>query len=106
LIYGKEFYVIIPYYQSEDDALHVRKPRWQLFLDALSTVETPEKIVEKYRIFLKNDKFLDTRVNLILEGLKGLGVMGERLGLNDIIALLFKVYNPDLHKDQATYVPW
>jgi hypothetical protein len=106
LIYGKEFYVIVPYYQSEDDIMHVRKPWWQLFLDALSTVETPEKIVEKYRIFLKHDKFLDTRVNLVLEWLKGLGVMGERLWLNDIIALLFKVYNPDLHKDQSSYVPW
>lgn len=105
LIYGKDFYVIIPYYPTEDDMLHVRKPRRQKFLDALSTVQTPEKIVEKYRMFIKNDKFLDTRVNLVLEWLKWIGVMGERLWLTEIISLLFKVYNPEAHKDQATYSP-
>lgn len=103
LIYVKEFYVVIPYYPLEQDA-QIHKPWWRKFLDALSTRETPEKIVERYRSFLRNDKFLDTRVNVILEWLRGVGMVGERLWLSDIISLLFKCYNPDAHKDQATYL--
>jgi len=66
LIFVKEFYVVIPYYPLEQDE-SIRKPRWRKFLDALSTKETPEKVVERYRSFLRNDKFLDTRVNVVLE---------------------------------------
>lgn len=103
LIYVKEFYIIVPYYPGEEDKNQVRKPRRRLFLDAFSRVETPEKIVERYRSFLKHDKFLDTRVNVILEWLRGIGIYGERLTLTDLISLLFKVYNPESHKDQAVY---
>lgn len=103
LIYVKEFYIVIPYYPGEQDKWQVRKPWWRLFLDAFSRVDTPEKIVERYRVFLKNDKFLDTRVNVVIEGLRGIGVYSERLNLGDLIALLFKVYNPESHKDQAPF---
>ncbi len=103
LIYVKEFYVVIPYYPLEQD-MNIRKPWRRKFLDALSTRETPEKVVERYRSFLRNDKFLDTRVNVVLEGLRGVGMAGERLGLSDIVTLLFKCYNPDSHKDQALFV--
>ena len=103
LIYVKEFYVVIPYYPLEQDTDGVRKPRWRKFMDALSQQETPEKVVERYRAFAKNNKFLDTRVNVILEGLKWVGISGERLWLSDLITLIFKAYNPDMHKDQATF---
>jgi hypothetical protein len=99
----KEFYIVLPYYPGEQDKSQVRKPWWRLFLDAFSRVDTPEKIVERYRVFLKNDKFLDTRVNVVIEGLRGIGVYSERLNLGDLIALLFKVYNPESHKDQAPF---
>jgi hypothetical protein len=33
--------------------------------------------------------------------LRWIGVSGERLWLSDLISLLFKSYNPDLHKDQS-----
>lgn len=103
LIYVKEFYIVIPYYPGEQDNNQVRKPRWKLFLDAFSRIETPEKIVERYRIFLKHNKFLDTRVNVIMEGLRGIGIYSDRLTLTDLISLLFKVYNPESHKDQAVF---
>lgn len=103
LVYVKEFYVVIPYYPLEADTNNIRKPRWKKFMDALSKQETPEKVVERYRTFARNSKFLDTRVHVVLEGLKSLGIIGERLGLADLISLLFKCYNPDLHKDQAVY---
>lgn len=104
LIYVKEFYIVIPYYPSEEDTENTRKPRWQKFMNALSTVQTPEKIVSRYRNFMKYDKYLDTRVLVIQEWLKGLGMNAERLRLTDIISLLFKAYNPETHKDQANWV--
>ncbi len=103
LIFVKEFYVVIPYYPLEQDSA-IRKPWRKKFLDALSLRETPEKVIERYRSFLRNDKFLDTRVNVVLEGLRAVGMAGERLGLTDIVSLLFKCYNPDAHKNQAVYV--
>ncbi len=104
LIYVKEFYVIIPYYPLEQDKQNVRKSRWRKFADALSGKETPEKIVERYRSYQRNGKFLDTRISVVIEGLRGVGIYAERLGLGDIISLMFKEYNPDSHKDQATIV--
>ena len=103
LIYVKEFYIIVPYYPLEDDAEHMRRPRWKKFMDALTKVDTPEKIVQRYRSFLKHDKFLDTRANVIMESLRSMGIQWERLGLSDIVALIFKHYNPDIHQNQATF---
>ena len=103
LIYVKEFYIVVPYYPAEEDTKNMRKPRWRKFLDALSSADTPEKIVDRYRLFLQNDKYLDTRSNIIMEGLKGMGMYGERLGLSDLISLYFRVYNPESHKDQSVW---
>ncbi len=103
LIYIKEFYLIIPYYPMENDVAGVRKPWWGKFLDAFNKTETAEKIVGRYRSFLKNEKFLETRVNVVIEWLKWVGIYGERLELNELISLLFKIYNPDAHKDQASW---
>ncbi len=104
LVFFKEFYLIVPYYPLEEDVSNVRKPRWTKFLAALNKSDSPEKIVGRYRSFLRNSQHLDTRVNVSLEWLKGVGIYGERLGLSDLIALLFKCYNPDSHKDQAEWV--
>lgn len=101
LVFVKEFYLIVPYYAQEDDIAGVRKPRWVKFMQALNRAESPEKIVSRYRSFLKNSQHLDTRVNVSLEWLKWIGIYGERLWLTDLIALMFKCYNPDSHKDQA-----
>lgn len=104
LIYVKEFYIVVPYYSMEMDDEGIRKPWWKKFLDAFSPTQTPEKLVANYRNFIKNDKFLETRVNLILEWLKGIGIYGARLGLTDMIGLLFKCYNPEAHKNMAEMV--
>jgi hypothetical protein len=53
---------------------------------------------------MKNSQHLETRVNVVMEALKGVGIYGERLWLGDLISLLFKCYNPDSHKDQAAWV--
>lgn len=104
LVFFKEFYIVIPYYPAEDDIDKVRKPRWEKFLNALNKNDSPEKIVSRYRVFVKNSQHLETRVNVAMEWLKGVGIYGERLGLSDLIGLLFKCYNPDSHKDQAEWV--
>ena len=102
LIYVKEFYIVVPYYdQASGDESGMKKSRWQKFLNVLESKDSAEKIVQRYRSFVKNRKFLDTRCALITEGLKGLGIDTERLELTDLVALLFKFYNPTLHNDQA-----
>jgi len=70
LIYTKEFYVVIPYATTEKDFAQIRKPRRQKFLDALDASNSAEKIMARYRQFTINNKFLDTRVALIIEGLR------------------------------------
>ena len=102
LIYVKEFYIIVPYYdEASTEEGSIKKSRWQKFLDVLDSKDSAEKIVQRYRSFVKNRKFLDTRCSLIEEGLKGIGITTEKLELTDIVALLFKFYNPTVDNDQA-----
>lgn len=67
LIYTKDFYIIIPYYESEKDNTEVNKSRFSKFLDVLNTKDDVEKIVSRYRIFIKGKKMMETRCNLIIE---------------------------------------
>jgi len=102
LIYVKEFYIIVPYYaEGAEDESSIKKSWRQKFLNVLESKDSAEKIVQRYRSFVKNRKFLDTRCALIAEGLKGLGIDTERLELSEIVSLLFKFYNPTMHNDQA-----
>ena len=102
LIYVKEFYIIVPFYaEGGEDEPSIKKGWWKKFLDVLESKDSAEKIVQRYRSFVKNRKFLDTRCALIADGLKSFGVDTERLELSDIVALIFKFYNPTMHNDQA-----
>ena len=103
LIYTKEFYIIIPYATSEKDFSHIRKPWRRKFLDVLDSNESAEKIMARYRQFTANNKFLDTRVALITEGLRSVGIGCEQLIWEDAVKLLFRIYNPNLHKSQANF---
>jgi hypothetical protein len=53
LIYVKEFYLVVPYYNGDDDANQINKSWRVKLLDVLNTKDSVEKIVEKYRSFLK-----------------------------------------------------
>ncbi|MEI6672180.1 MAG: hypothetical protein WCL02_02205 [bacterium] len=53
LIYNKEFYIIVPYYQDEQDKGQIQRSRWGKLLDVLNAKDTIEKIVSRYRVFLK-----------------------------------------------------
>jgi len=70
-------------------------------LDVLNAKDTIEKIVMRYRQFLKGRVSLETRVNLIIDGLGGIGITAEKITTLDIINLIFRCYNPLLHSSQA-----
>jgi len=63
-----------------------------------------EKVVGRYRNFVKGHKMLETRCNVIMDGLATMGIPAERLEVAEIINLLFRHYNPNLHSAQASQV--
>jgi len=67
LIYNKEFYVVLPYYESEEDKSQVQRTWWGKLLDVLNAKDSVEKIVQRYRQFIKGKNGLETRVNLVVE---------------------------------------
>lgn len=102
LLYIKEFYIVIPFY-SIDDSNHIRRPWWKKFIDAFSSFDSAEKIIARYRLFVKQKQELDTRTTLIMEWLKSIGIQSIKLTLSDIVALLFRCYNPTSRKDQSLF---
>ncbi len=105
LIYNKEFYIIVPYYESENDKPQIQRSWRGKLLDVLNAKDTVEKIVQRYRQFLKGRTGLETRVALISDGLGSMGITAEKLTTPDIINLIFRCYNPLLHSSQASLAP-
>ena len=104
LIFVKEFYIVIPYYPDSNKNEMIKKPRWQKPLMVLDTQEGIDKIVSKYRTFIKHRRYLDIRANLVIEWLKGAWMTVERLELKDIVSLLFAAYNPAVHVSQSDFI--
>jgi hypothetical protein len=102
LLYIKEFYIIVPFY-TVDETNRIKRPWWKKFIDAFAGFDSAEKIVARYRLFVKQKQELDTRTTLVMEGLKWIGIQSTRLALSDIVALLFRCYNPTSRKDQSTF---
>lgn len=101
LIYNKEFYIVVPYYASEKDNEEINKSWFTKFLDVLNAKDDAEKVVARYRGFLKGRNMLETRCNLIAEGLGSMGISAERITTPDIVSLLFRCYNPLIHNSQS-----
>ena len=101
LIYTKEFYIIVPYYESENDNKEIKKSRWTKLLNVLNSKDDVEKIVSRYRSFLKWRKSLETRANVIIDGLGSMWINVEKISTADIISLIFRQYNPLLHSSEA-----
>lgn len=101
LIYTKDFYIVVPYYESEKDNQEINKSWFTKFLDILNAKDNTEKIVNRYRIFVRWRKMLETRCNLIIEGLGNIWIGAEKTTTWDIISLLFRCYNPLLHNSQS-----
>ncbi|GHW02274.1 hypothetical protein AGMMS50249_0600 [candidate division SR1 bacterium] len=103
LVYVKEFYVIVPYYAEKDDNKQVNKTWREKILNVLNSKDNVEQVVSRYRSFLKNQKQLETRLNLVQDGLISLRMQAEMLGTNDVVSLLFRMYNPLLDASQAKF---
>lgn len=101
LIFTKEFYIVVPYYEAENDNSQVKKSRWEKFLNVLQAKDSVEKIVGRYRSFLKGKRALETRCGLIADGLGSMSIDVERVGTSDIISLLFRCYNPLIHSSES-----
>jgi hypothetical protein len=101
LIYTKDFYIVVPYYEWEKDAEQISKTRFTKFLDVLNSKDDSEKIVSRYRNFIKGRKMLETRCNLITEWLNAMWVGVEKITNPEIISLLFRCHNPLLHNSQS-----
>jgi len=102
LIYTKDFYIILPYYGSEKDWQEINKSRLTKFLDVLNTKDSSEKIVSRYRTFVKGRSMLESRCNLISEWLWSMWISIEKIPTSEIISLLFRCYNPLAHSSQST----
>ena len=102
LIFNKEFYIIVPYYEGEQDKGQIQRSRWGKLLDVLNAKDSIEKIVTRYRQFLKGRNSLETRVNLIIDGLNSMGIGAEKISTSDVIGLIFRCYNPLIHSSQAS----
>lgn len=103
LVYVKEFYVIVPYYADENDNKEVNKSWWEKFMNVLNAKDNVELIVQRYRNFLKNQKQLQTRLNLVQEGLTWLRMQAEIMDTSEVVSLLFRMYNPLLDSSQAKF---
>jgi hypothetical protein len=57
--------------------------------------------VDRYRFFVKWKKSLETRCNLIIDGLWSMSINAEKIWTAEIINLLFRCYNPLLHSSTA-----
>ena len=102
LIYTKDFYIIVPYYQSEKDNGEINKSRITKILNVLNSKDNVESIVNRYRGFIQGRKMLETRANVITEGLGSMGIGVERVLTSEIISILFRAYNPLLHVSQSS----
>lgn len=104
LIFVKEFYVVVPYYSESDKNTMIKKPRREKLLSVLNAQEGIDKIVGRYRSFIKHKRRLDVRTNLVSEWLRSAGMQTERLEMKEIVWLLFSSYNPSLHVTQSEFV--
>ena len=104
LIFVKEFYIVIPFYQDEKDAEQVNKSWRDKLLNVLNAKDDVEIIVERYRNFIKSEQNIQTRESVLIDGLNDLGIQAERLETSGVISLLFRMYNPLLDSSQARFV--
>lgn len=101
LIYEKTFYIIIPFYDDDQNEKDIKKPWFSKLLNVLNTKDDVESIVARYRQFNKGKSMLDMRCNLVVEWLNSIGITTERMSTSEIISLLFNYYNPLLHNAQS-----
>lgn len=102
LIFEKTFYIVVPFYDDDQNEKDIKKPWFSKLLNVLNAKDDVESIVARYRQFNKWKNMLDMRCNLITEWLSTIGIWVDRLDTGEIISLLFNYYNPLLHNAQSS----
>ncbi len=96
-IMDKKFYVVVPY-----EKLSV-KPEgfFTKLLQRLHLKETKSDYVVRLNQLKELQKELTSRVESVVNGLKGCGLKAKRLNTKELIALYYHAYNPDLAFTQS-----
>lgn len=102
LIFEKTFYIVVPFYDDDQNEKDIKKPWFSKLLNVLNAKDDVESIVARYRQFNKWKNMLDMRCNLIADGLNSIWITTERMETWEIISLLFNYYNPLLHNAQSS----
>ena len=87
-IMNKSFYIVIPF--------RVIEAREESFVDKIKniiTAQKPKKETFESEKFNQYKSQLDQRVNLIIQGLQGLGVKAMSLNDEQLIQLFYEFYN-------------
>lgn len=103
VLFTKEFYVIVPY-NWFDEIKKIREKQFTKFMSALSNTQSAESIANNLRKLNQDKKNLNQRCSLLQNGLQGLWLESKRLWFEEIVGLLFEVYNPLAIKKQSEVV--
>lgn len=89
-IMSKKFYIVVPFYVIESPASKTS------FFDALTSIFAPSKFVKTL-----SDEELETyktqlnqRIDIISEGVGGMGLEAKLLNKEELISLFYQYYNP------------
>ena len=103
LLFTKEFYVIVPYYWFEESK-NIKESQFNKFISALSNTQSAESIANNLRTLYKNKKHLNQRCSLLQNWLQWLWLETKKLWFEEIVGLLFEVYNPLAIKKQSEVI--
>lgn len=93
-ITSNHYYVIVPY---SGPGIEKKKG----IMDRLKDMFQPAKVIAEERLsFKKSKEALDLRVNQVISGLTSIGLRCARLSTQEIVELLYNIYNPDTAENQ------
>ena len=93
---SKRFYVAVAYRPSGD----AHQNFFKRFLSALSSAQV---IVLREKNFQKYRSTLEKEVNVVMNGLSGIGLSIAELDTQGLIELFYKTYNPDSSRNQKLH---
>jgi hypothetical protein len=93
-IMAKKFYIVVPI----DPAYVKPKSTISSFLAYIKPEDTVMNVLQRQREFEDLKKNLESRVNVIMTSIEGIGVKAKRMKTAQIIELFYRTYNPDLSR--------
>lgn len=103
LLFTKEFYIVVPYYNFDDNK-KTRENQFEKLMKAFSKTDTAESIAKSLRSLQKDRKHLNQRCSLLQSWLQWIWLETKRLDFNELVSLFFEVYNPLSLKKQSEIV--